>query len=37
MTALVIDGSSSASPPHMLKYHREIIEAGKPADDTGYR
>jgi NAD(P)-dependent dehydrogenase (short-subunit alcohol dehydrogenase family) len=23
--------------PHMLKYHREIIDAGKPADDTGYR
>ena len=23
--------------PHMLRYHREIIDAGKPADDTGYR
>jgi NAD(P)-dependent dehydrogenase (short-subunit alcohol dehydrogenase family) len=23
--------------PHMLKYHREVMEAGKPADDTGYR
>jgi NAD(P)-dependent dehydrogenase (short-subunit alcohol dehydrogenase family) len=23
--------------PHMLKYHREVIEAGMPADDTGYR
>jgi NAD(P)-dependent dehydrogenase (short-subunit alcohol dehydrogenase family) len=23
--------------PHMLKYHREIMQAGKPADDAGYR
>jgi NAD(P)-dependent dehydrogenase (short-subunit alcohol dehydrogenase family) len=23
--------------PHMLKYHREIIDTGQPADDTGYR
>jgi NAD(P)-dependent dehydrogenase (short-subunit alcohol dehydrogenase family) len=23
--------------PHMLKYFREVIDAGKPADDTGYR
>lgn len=23
--------------PHMLKYHREIIETGRPADDNGYR
>ncbi len=23
--------------PHMLRYHREVIDAGKPADDTGYR
>ena len=23
--------------PHMLRYHREIIQTGKPADDTGYR
>jgi NAD(P)-dependent dehydrogenase (short-subunit alcohol dehydrogenase family) len=23
--------------PHMLKYHREVIETGKPADDTAYR
>jgi NAD(P)-dependent dehydrogenase (short-subunit alcohol dehydrogenase family) len=23
--------------PHMLRYHREVIEAGRPADDTGYR
>jgi NAD(P)-dependent dehydrogenase (short-subunit alcohol dehydrogenase family) len=23
--------------PHMLRYHREVMEAGKPADDRGYR
>jgi NAD(P)-dependent dehydrogenase (short-subunit alcohol dehydrogenase family) len=23
--------------PHMLKYHREVIDAGQPANDTGYR
>jgi NAD(P)-dependent dehydrogenase (short-subunit alcohol dehydrogenase family) len=23
--------------PHMLRYHREIIDAGRPADDAGYR
>ena len=23
--------------PHMLRYHREVIDAGRPADDTGYR
>jgi len=23
--------------PHMLKYFREVIDAGKPADDRGYR
>lgn len=23
--------------PHMLRYHREVIEAGRPADDIGYR
>jgi NAD(P)-dependent dehydrogenase (short-subunit alcohol dehydrogenase family) len=23
--------------PHMLRYFREIVDAGKPADDTGYR
>ena len=23
--------------PHMLRYHREVTEAGRPADDTGYR
>ena len=23
--------------PHMLKYFREVIDTGKPADDTGYR
>jgi NAD(P)-dependent dehydrogenase (short-subunit alcohol dehydrogenase family) len=23
--------------PHMLRYHREIIDTGKTADDTGYR
>ena len=23
--------------PHMLRYFREVIDAGKPADDTGYR
>jgi hypothetical protein len=28
-----VDGTQ----PHMLRYHREVIEAGKPADDTGYR
>jgi NAD(P)-dependent dehydrogenase (short-subunit alcohol dehydrogenase family) len=28
-----LDGSQ----PHMLRYHREVMEAGKPADDTGYR
>jgi NAD(P)-dependent dehydrogenase (short-subunit alcohol dehydrogenase family) len=22
--------------PHMLRYHREVMEAGKPADDRGY-
>jgi hypothetical protein len=23
--------------PHMLRYHREVIDAGRPADDSGYR
>ena len=23
--------------PHMLRYHQEVIDAGRPADDTGYR
>jgi NAD(P)-dependent dehydrogenase (short-subunit alcohol dehydrogenase family) len=23
--------------PHMLRYFREVMDAGKPADDTGYR
>jgi NAD(P)-dependent dehydrogenase (short-subunit alcohol dehydrogenase family) len=23
--------------PHFLRYHEEVIKAGKPADDTGYR
>jgi NAD(P)-dependent dehydrogenase (short-subunit alcohol dehydrogenase family) len=23
--------------PHFFKYHREVMQAGKPADDTGYR
>jgi NAD(P)-dependent dehydrogenase (short-subunit alcohol dehydrogenase family) len=23
--------------PHFLRYHREVIKAGKPADDSGYR
>jgi NAD(P)-dependent dehydrogenase (short-subunit alcohol dehydrogenase family) len=23
--------------PHMLRYHREVIETGRPADDAGYR
>src|ERR687897_751054 len=23
--------------PHFRRYHREVIKAGKPADDTGYR
>lgn len=27
----------NGTQPHMLKYHREVMETGKPADDTGYR